>query len=275
MPKTLSSRNLGPAGTPHSVKELRQSSFDLHETLGFPIVHKHRWNEQDLAEGLVQRCPLHDDIYDDDISFDPICFGTGYVGGFGDPTIVYVTLQDAAQNTVKISPQGVLMMDQHPQLTSPWLPLMGDGDLIVLADFVPGTWEVLDMHERYELKEVRPITIRGPEFRTSSTTLKRLRISQEAQVDRLPFGHPFYDVPIEYDPNPPIPDPNPDDPDAPVDYTGTYTEAEWPVRLIASPAPHRSERIQDVRVAVQTTNTSVERSVRLYGGDGGTHVHID
>lgn len=274
MPKTLSSRNLGPAGTPHSVKELRQSSFDLHETLGFPVIHKHRWNEQDLEDGLVERCPLHDDIYDRDLTWDNICFGTGYVGGFGDPTIVYVSLQDAPQQTVKINAQGVLMMDQHPQLTAPWLPLMGDGDLIILADFIPGSWDVVDTHERYELREVRPITIRGPEFRTSSTTLKRLRISQEASVDRLPLGHPFFDVPIEYDPNPVVPDPNPDDPDSPTDFTGTYTEADWAVRILGIAKPKSSALGHDVRVAVKEDNAVATYDVRIVGEPGGTHIHF-
>lgn len=274
MPKTLSSRNLGPAGTPHSVKELRQSSFDLHETLGFPVIHKHRWNEQDLREGLVQRCPLHDDIYDRDLSFDTVCFGTGYVGGFGDPTIVFVTIQDTAQNTVKIGPQGVLLMDQHPQLTAPWLPLMGDGDLIILADFTPGSYEILDTHERYELREVKPITIRGPEFRTSSTTLKRLRISQDSQVDRLPYGHQFYDVPIEYDPTY-TPDPTPDDPSYPPDFTGLYTETECAVRVHGKEAPKSSSYTQDVRMAVLIDNTMAEWSIKIVGKEKGTHVHID
>jgi hypothetical protein len=275
MPTTLASRTLGPAGTPHSVKELRQSSFDLHEQLGFPVIHKHRWNEQDLREGLVDRCPLHDDIYDRDLSWDNVCFGTGYVGGFGDPSIVFVTLQDAPQQTVKIGPQGALMLDQHPQLTAPWLPFMGDGDLVILADFTPGTWDVLDTHERYELREVRPITIRGPEFRTSSTTLKRLRISQEASVDRLPYGHPFYDVPIVYDPGNVPPDPNPDDPDAPVDFTGTYTEASWAVRLLGVAPPKTADRAQDVRVAVLSDNAQATWGVRIVGKEKGTHVHID
>lgn len=275
MPKTLSSVNLGPAGTPHSVKELRQSSFELHEQLGFPVIHKHRWNEQDFADGLVARCPLHDDIYDRDLSWDSTCFGTGYVGGFGDPTIVYVTLQDSPSNTVRIGPQGVLMMDQHPALTAPWLPLMGDGDLIILADFVPATWDILDTHERYELREVRPITIRGPEFRTSSTTLKRLRISQEAQVDRLPYGHPFLEVPIEYDPDTTPTDLNPDDPDAPVDFTGTYVEAEWAVRIAGKIAPKSSGRTQDVRVAVHNDNTAAEWLIKIIGKESGTHVHLD
>lgn len=273
MPITLSSRNLGPAGTPHAVKELRQSSFDLHETLGFPVVHKHKWNEQDLADGLVERCPLHDDIYDRDLSWDNVCFGTGYVGGFADPTIVYVTLQDAAQNTVKISPQGVLMLDQHPQMTAPWLPLMGDGDLLILADFSPGDWQITDTHERYELHEVQPITIRGPEFRTSSTTLKRLRVSQQAQVDRLPVGHPFYDVPIIYDPNSAPPDITPDDPSVPPDVIGIYSETEFAVRIIGTDAPKTSGHTADVRVAVIDDSTSAAWGVRIVGNPGGTHVH--
>src|SRR4051812_25266272 len=131
---TLASRTLGDSRTPPEVKELRSASFELHNELGFPVIHKHRWNEQDLREGRVQQCPLHDDLYDSDLSFDDVCFGTGYVGGFSDPTIVFVTLQDAKTDTIQINSAGVLIMDQHPQLTAPWIPEMGDGDIVILTD---------------------------------------------------------------------------------------------------------------------------------------------
>lgn len=259
MPKTLASLNLGPAGTPHSVKELRQSSFDLHETLGFPVIHKHKWNEQDFRNGLVRQCPLHDAIYDSDLPWDKVCFGTGYVGGYGDPTVVYVTLQDAAQNTVKISREGLLMMDQHPQLTAPWIPLMGDGDLIIIVDFKPGTWDVREDFERYELQEVTPSTIRGPEFRSSATTNRRMRVSQQAMIDKLPYGHRLYDVPIIADPVVPA---------------DVRTYFEMGVRVIGDPAPNTSSRSQDVRVAVFDPSVSTTRTVKIIGIGGGTHVHL-
>lgn len=275
---TLASRNLGGARTPQEVKQLRRSSFELHESLGFPVIHKHRWNEQDLREGLVQRCPLHDDLYDSDPSYDNVCFGTGYVGGFSDPVIVNVTLQDAATDTIKISANGTLIMDTHPSLTAPWNPEIGDGDLIILADFEPGTWDIADTHERYELKEVTPITMRGPHFvRQPEVTRNRFRISQQANVDKLPWGHPFYDVPIVFDPSVVPPDPTPDDPGVDPGTLGTYSESySYGIRIRGSETGLHSEYDQAVRVAVQPDDpsTSTSQSVRIVGG-GNVVVHLD
>lgn len=276
---TLASRNLGGARTPNEVKELRQSSFELHESLGFPVIFKHRWNARDLQEGLVQRCPLHDDILDNDAAFDNVCFGTGYVGGYSDPYIVYVTLQDAATNTIKISQNGVLIMDQHPQLTAPWNPEMGDGDIIILADFRPGTWEVADTHERYELREVTPITMRGPGFGTQpEMTRNRFRISQESSVDKLPWDHPLYSLPLVFDPNVIPVDPSHDDPGVDPNLEGTYAESPtYGIRIAGTATGLTSSTSRAVGVAVVpgAANTGVSQGVRIRGEVGGVIVHID
>lgn len=83
----------------------------------------------------MEQCPLHNDLYGADVSWDPVCFGTGYVGGYRDAEIVYVSLSDAPIDTIKITPTGLLQFDQHPQLTAPWIPYMEDDDLIIIADF--------------------------------------------------------------------------------------------------------------------------------------------
>jgi hypothetical protein len=279
MAKTkLASRNLGGPKTPQEVKQLRQQSFEMEQQLGFPVIHKHRWNLQDLNEGLVQRCPLHDDLYAGDATFDNVCFGTGFVGGYGDPTIVYVTLQDTSTDTIRISSTGALIMDQHPQMTAPWLPEMGDGDLIILADFVPGTWKINVTYERYVLEQVEPITMRGPNFSYSpETTRNRFRISQQSKVDKLPWGHRLYDVPIEFDPSIVPVDPTPDDPGVDPNYFGTYSESDsYATRVNGTTAPLTSTHTQDVAVAVEDAfNTSDTRRVSVKGIGSGTVVHID
>jgi len=273
---TLASRNLGGARTPNEVKQLRQSSFELHESLGFPVIHKHRWNEQDLREGLVQRCPLHDDIYDSDPSYDNICFGTGFVGGFSDPVIVFVTLQDAQTDTIRISPNGTLVMDTHPQLTSPWNPEMGDGDMIILADFATGTWEITDLHERYELKEVTPVTMRGPHFSLQPEVGRnRFRISQQANVDKLPYGHPLYEVPLIFDYNIVPADPTPDDPGVDPGFEGTYSESpSYAIRIAGRDVPLTTETEQPVMIGVDGEITSTSVGVSIVG-TGTVIIHID
>lgn len=220
MAKTIVNQALGPAGTPQEVKDLRKSSFDLHDELGYPVIFKHRWNHDDVLAGLTWPCPYHDELYGDrEPSWDTTCFGTGYVGGYADGEIVFVTIQDTQETQIKIGPTGVLTMDMHPALTAPWLPLMGDGDLIIMADFEPSTWTITDMHERYVLRDVTPVTMRGPGWgRQNGAVIHRQRISQQSQLDRLPVGHSLYEVPVVFDyshvpvdPTPPyVPEPEPD-----------------------------------------------------------------
>lgn len=269
MPKTLAHQNLGGPGTPQEVKDLRKSSFDLHEELGFPVIHKHRWNIQDLREGRARLCPLHDPLYERS-PYDSICFGTGYVGGFADGTIVYVTLQDAPLDTIRITPQGVLQMDQHPQLTAPWIPEMGDGDLIILASFDAGNWDVEDVHERYLLRQVNPITARGPGWGRQEATLnRRLRVSQQSQADKLPYGHDFYNVPIVFNYEDVPPDITPPEGEPPEGYT--YTEFSVGVRLVgAEQIGYQSSTERQVRIKVAGQSTSTTRGVRLKGKSAGT-----
>ncbi len=139
MPKTIHHRYLGGPGTPQDIKDLRQSSFDFHESLGYPVIFKHRWTLKDFQDGLVEQCPLHDDLYNSDPSWDEVCFGTGYVGGYRDAEIVYISFSDAPTDTIKITPQGLLQFDQHPQITAPWTPYMQDDDLLIMATFDPDT----------------------------------------------------------------------------------------------------------------------------------------
>jgi hypothetical protein len=268
--KTLVHYNLGGAGTPQEVKDLRQSSYDLHDELGYPVVFKHRWNIQDEREGRARKCPFHDELYDDAPDNCPYCFGTGFVGGYADAAVVYITIQDSPTDVIKVMPTGVLTLDQHPQVTAPWLPEMGDGDLIILADFDPGTWDILDLNERYILREVNPITIRGPGFgQQSSRVNKRFRISQESAADKVPFGHEVYNVPLvfNYDDVPPDPT-EPGEPDPP-EY-GIYTSFEVGVRLRgAEDTAYHSETARDVRVAADGDDTATSRDARVTGKGGG------
>lgn len=273
----LASRNLGGPKTPQEVKQLRKQAFEMEESLGFPVIHKHRWNILDLQEGLVQRCPLHDDLYEGDLTFDNVCFGTGFVGGYSDPTIVFITLRDTSTDTIRISSTGALIMDQHPQMTAPWTPEMGDGDLIILVDFAPGSWTVTDTHERYVLEQVEPITMRGPNFRFNPESVRnRFRVSQQSKVDKLPWGHHLYDVPIIFDSSVIPVDPTPDDPGVDPGFIGTYSESpSYAVRVAGTEAPFISSATRGVSVAVAGDSASRTQGVSIKGTGGGVIVHID
>lgn len=258
--KTLVNQYLGPAGTPQEVKDLRKSSFDLHDEIGTAVVFKHRWNAIDAEKGLARVCPFHDELYGNrDATWDSTCFGTGYVGGYADAQIVFVTIQDAPEAQIKVLPTGVLSMDLHPAMTAPWIPLMGDGDLIVTADFIQGSWAIDDLHERYVLRDVTPVTMRGPGWgRQNGSVIGRQIISQQSQLDKLPIGHPLYEVPLVFDyssvpvdPTPPfVPDPDP---------LHIRTEIERTARI------HGKDLDTPVTPTPSGTAVSIIRSVRITG----------
>jgi len=266
MSKTLENYDLGPAGTPHEVKQLRESSYDLHNQLGEAIIFKHRWNDQDVLDGKTQPCPYHDELYGGrDSEWDNVCFGTGFVGGYSDGVVVFVTIQDAPETQIKITQQGILQLDMHPAMTAPWLPHMGNGDLIITGEFNTGSWTLVDEYERFTLRDVSPITMRGPGWgRQAGSVLKRERISQQSQLDKLPSGHPLYKVPIVFDYSSVPPDVTP--PYAPPGTT-QYTDFDVLVRI------HGIEGVPEV-IEGTTTVTQVTSKIGGKSLDPGTIINF-
>lgn len=198
---------IGPRSTPQEVRTLRESSFDFHKNLGQPVIHKHRWNERDVRNGLAQHCPFHDVVLGSDREFDPYCFGTGFLGGWSDGVVTFVTIADSQEDRIKIGPQGVLLFDTHPAFTAPWIPDMGDGDLLITAEFVSNKWDIVDEIDRYVLQDVTPKTMRGFEGRRKGSA--GYKVHQEGNLDKLPLNHEWQAVPIifAYDTVPPSPYP--------------------------------------------------------------------
>lgn len=186
--------NIGP--TPREIKHMRKSVMDFHSKLGQPVVFKHRWNLDDLSKGLCQKCPFHDDSYERSKTDCKYCFGTGFLGGFADGVIIFATIADAPTEQLKISPQGYILFDRHPQFKAPWYPDMGNGDLIITANFDRATWSVLSTGDVFELKNVAPVTVRGL-FGVFSD-YKLFKVEQSAEIDRVLNDHIYYNVPITF-----------------------------------------------------------------------------
>ena len=274
--KTIQHRFLGDVRTPQEIKDLRQSSFDFHEELGFPVVLKHRWTLKDFKDGKVERCPLHDDLYSSDGQWDSTCFGTGFVGGFADAEIVYITLSDAPTDTIKITEQGLLTLDHHPRLTAPWIPQLQDDDMLILAEFDPESWEILDLQERYVLETVNPVTVRGPNFQRvgRNGVGKPLVVHQEAEVDKLPYGHAFYEVPLYFDAESAggdvtPPDEDPDDPGT----VGTFSEYDTVVKIRGAEQFFSSSHENVFVLAVAGDPSNTDTAIRIYGEAEGVEFH--
>lgn len=257
---------LGPKSTPHEVKDLRRSTFDYHSTYGMPVVHKHRWNERDVKNGLAIHCPYHfSDVYEQGWADCPYCFGTGYLGGFADGVIVWVTFSDATENRIRVGPNGVLMFDREPQMVAPWIPDMGNSDLIITADFEPDTFDIVEERDRYTMKEVTPVTVRG--FQRQVQT-KEFRVQQNSQIDRVPDGDIFYQVPIVFDYGnlPPLP-PDPDHP-------GTTTSTTIGLRIQGEPYLGQSQVLVPLRInGLGSTGTSTH-DIRVWGDPSDSDVVI-
>ena len=261
--RTSVDRTVGPRSVPQSIRDLRQSSFNYHDELGQPVIVKHRWNEQDLREGLAKKCPFHDDYYDQDLSTCPYCFGTGYLGGYADGVLTYATIADSTEDVFRLTDQGLLLHDRSPQLTAPWTPKMGDNDLIITVELNPRTGEVLDTFDRYTLRQVTPTSIRGPGYKNTRNSLPYV-VNQSATIDVVPYGSVLNDVPITFD-------------YGSVPGTGgttVWAEVAVRVRGIEGQFPVSIER--EVRItAPDVPGGSIAYDVKIQGKAGGTHVIID
>lgn len=215
-----STYDVGPAATtPREIRELRRHNLEFHHRLGNPVIFKRRKTLQDIEQGKADRCPYnYDSMYHSDISSCPYCFGTGILGGFDSGIIVFVTIGDAVTDQFQLTPQGLLTRMTHPQWTAPWKPQMHDGDLIILANFDPDTYDVISTDDRFEIDQVQPVTPRGGapvgfaknRDRNAFNFIPRhdMLVSQSFRADLLPEGHPWYNVPVtepELSSYPPLP----------------------------------------------------------------------
>jgi len=257
---------VGPRNTPQDIIDMRRSTFEHHKMYGMPIIHKHRWNVKDVKNGLAQVCPYHDVAYDQDIADCPYCFGTGFLGGYADAQIIYATFSDATEDRIRVGPQGVLMFDREPQVIFPWLPDMGNGDLLITADFEPDTVTVIDTDDRYVLKEVTPVTIRGFQRKVQTVEFK---VQQNAQIDRVPDGDHLYDVPLIFDygnlPTPPPIPPGGDPGDYPTPPVGTETSTTRDIRIFGILPSNGTEQPIDIRIVGYGTVASKTLSLAIVG----------
>lgn len=272
--KLSENRYLGPRSVPQEVRDLRQSSFDFHDTLGQPVIVKHRWNELDLREGRAQKCPFHDEYYDQDVSNCPYCFGTGYLGGYADGILTYATIADAQEDVFRLTETGLMLHDRSPQITAPWIPLLGDDDLIIVVE-LDSSGDVADTYDRYTLKQVTPTTMRGPGFKNTTRNNRPFIVSQSSTIDVVPYGSILQDVPITFDYGD-VPDPIDPGPPQPVP-NGIWTWHDITVRVDGQEDKSHAHAQYDVRVTAESVLPMSQASwgVRLKASPDGTHVYVD
>lgn len=269
MTLTMSDRGIGPKTDPQDIRGLRQSAYDFHDQLGQVVVLKHRWNERDLRNGLVKQCPLHNDLYDNDLATCPFCFGTSYLGGYADGILTHATIADAKEDTFRLTEQGLMLHDRSPQVSFPWQPLVGDDDLLITVELDPDTGQIQDTYDYFTLRQASPVTVRGTAYKNTSKS-RPFVVGQQAQVDIVPYGSILREVPIVFDYSK-----FDDDNIIPLPNGYSLISHEISVRLTGEDEGFETSYSQDVRVAVAGTETSITQDARLIGGSGGTHVFVD
>jgi len=252
--------SIGP--TPKEIKRQRKATYDSLLSLGRPVIFKHRWNFQDANRGLCKVCPYFDETYHRNKTDCLYCYGTGFLGGFADGVVTFAIIADAPVDQLKISSEGVILFDKHPQMVAPWIPEMGDGDLIITAEFDRSNWEVLQTIDVFELNQVDPTTVRG--LWGSYTDYTLYRIQQISKIDRVPNNHIYRNVPIEFDYTS-VPVISPPVGSFPSDYPTPQATIEYGLRIIGREAGATSSTKTEFIIVGDGTSSESSIGIRMTG----------
>lgn len=186
-------RYKGDVAVPHDVMRRRRQTMETMRRMGTPVLLKHKFNIDDVSEEKAQISPRFDTVYGQGSHDDPISNGVGFVSvetsrgewidpatggivitdnptqtllpaptyrGYGPGYLTYVILPDAPEDIYKTSEEGALIKIQQARVQLPWWPLMGDNDIMIVVE-LDESENVINSFERYELKQVQPISMRG------------------------------------------------------------------------------------------------------------------
>lgn len=228
----------GDAGIPRDIRRMRISTMETMRRMGTPVLLKRVYTVRDVDNGRAQRTPGFDSDYGQTRAHDPLSHGVGFCSldlsptewydpvtfeilttpdptnphgvpqqaplyrGYGPGFLTYVILPDRPEDVFKLDPRGVLTRTQDAHVQIPWWPLVGDNDLLITVQ-LDRQGNVVDSFERYQLKQVMPITMRGEdqggrrEFPGANAGGNRYWLSQEAEAVKVPDEDPIYDVEID------------------------------------------------------------------------------
>lgn len=230
---------VGDEVVPHDVKLLRRSTHEAMQRVGTPVILKRMYTIAD-TEGdnpPAKRSPAMDPIYQQTLANDPLSYGVGFVSmetqdgewydpatgklyisdvrphttylpapkyrGYGPGFLCYVILPDRPEDVFKLDPRGALIQLQSATVQLPWWPQVGDNDLMVTVS-LDEAGRVIEDFERFQLKQVVPITMRGEDRRGArefpvNTGGNRYWIGQQCEVSPVPesANNPIYNVEID------------------------------------------------------------------------------
>ncbi len=225
-----SAKYLGNENVPRDIKRLRRSVYDTFRRFGQPILVKRMYTAEDVESGLAQRSPNMADAYGQTRAVDPLSWGTGFCSvqtapgewiapdgtivkaavkpssahvpaplyrGFDRGYLTYFIEPDAAEDFFKLAPTGALIKVQTATAQAPWWPDMNDNDMIVNVE-LDRSGNIVATHERYQAKQVNPVSIRGQDRRGrreySGDVGNRWTVGQSFEMTLVPTTSPFQHV---------------------------------------------------------------------------------
>jgi hypothetical protein len=237
-------RYLGDSGVPQDILRRRRLSLETMRRMGTPVLIKHMYTIEDVEKGIAEPSVGLDTIYQQPIHDDQLSYGIGYVSvekaprgewikpatetepaeliireepepeweaaplyrGFGPGYLTYVILPDAPEDRYKLTEEGALIRTQQARLQLPWYPQVADNDLLITCE-INSSENILQTFERYQLKMVAPITMRGAaalqrdgygrrELDTLNMTAggNRHLVGQQCEANKVPETDPIYKV---------------------------------------------------------------------------------
>lgn len=118
-------------------------------------------------------------------------------GGFAEPVLTWMIEPDVAVDVFRINEQGVLIQTYDAQGTAPWYPHLGDNDLCINVTLAPNDYTIIDAQDRFQLKLVQQVTIRGFGHLGRPPGGQAFLVAQTFEMSKAPTNSSLYDVPIE------------------------------------------------------------------------------
>lgn len=236
-------RYLGDPGIPQDMLRRRRLSLETMRRMGTPVLIKHMYTEQDVEEGIATLSENYDTTYQQSIHDDEFSYGVGRCSvetaqgewikpsteteeaqliiteepepewtpaplyrGYGPGYLTYAILPDAPEDRYKLTEEGSLIRTQQARLQLPWYPQVADNDLLIVVE-IDATEKIVQTFERYQLKMVSPITMRGAAALQRDGWGKRERdtinltaggnrhlVGQQCEANKVPETDPIYEV---------------------------------------------------------------------------------
>jgi hypothetical protein len=230
----VSVKEVGPPYTPQEIKRLRRENMDMCRKMGQPVVYRHMWNEDDVDAGQARKCPAcWDEAYDQVRNDCPVCFGFGFAsventvdadiwinldgqlvdtaspgtgwvrapryGGFGEPVLTWLMEPDVAVDVFRISDLGTLLRTQEATGVAPWFPGLADNDMCINVQLSPNDYAIVSTGDRFQLKMVQPVTIRGfgKRGRPPGSGGQAFKVAQSFQMAKFPPNSSLQLVPYD------------------------------------------------------------------------------